>query len=338
MQLIIKAMNFQDIPIIFEILEAENLKPLSAHEGDKLTCVDSNGNKYFMKDCRGIEGKVFETVFPLIRQQNLQFRRLQLPEHRNIVSRQITEDGVQKQRDFIFINHYTGTTFNSSWNETSPVGYGGRGINISMAEKVVGLLEDFSLIDTALLNTFSLPTFSFTDWKSKNLPLKADNLIKANIVTQDQIDQATSILSSSTLFQSSNMIFTNGDFYPRNFIELPAGKIVVIDWEGREDYKATVTIDNIPQTFTSQRNALINYLENHAAFFFVHMWGNYSVQKDFIKKVTQKFNLSVENLQAAIIIKSLEQALAFGGSFLALRQAEIFVNALGINYIRDLLS
>ena len=67
------------------------------------------------------------------------------------------------------------------------------------------------------------------------------------------------------------------------------------------------------------------------------MWGNYPVQRRFLKQVKQKFNLTPENLQVAILIKSLEQSLAFGGGYLAIRQAEIFVNALEIGFIKDLI-
>jgi len=332
-------MTFQDIPTIFEILNKENLKPVPVLlEGDKIVCEDANGNKFLMKDCRGIERKVFESVLPAIEGQNLSFNTLQLPKHRNIVSVQITENGAQKQRDFIFINYYEGITFNSTWNETSPEGYGGRGIGNGIAEKAINLLENFSLVDVTSLSTFGLPTFDLANWKSQNLPLKAENLIKRGVVNKAQVDKAISILSSPSLFQNSPMIITNGDFYPRNFIELKSGKIVVIDWEGREDYHASIEINGSVQNFTSQRNALINYIENHAAFFFVHMWGNYPVQREFMKKVTTKFHLSPKNLQASIIIKSLEQSLAFGGGYLAVREAELFVNALEIDFINDLIA
>lgn len=56
-----------------------------------------------------------------------------------------------------------------------------------------------------------------------------------------------------------------------------------------------------------------------------------------IEKLISKFNLKLGDLQAALIIKSLEQAYAFKEGFLAVRQAEIFVNSIDKNYLEDFL-
>lgn len=330
-------MNFQDIPLIFEILTAENLQPILSHpEGGRIVCVDNAGNSYFMKDCRGIEEKMFNKIFPIIRAQNLTFSTLQLPDFKNIVSKTITQNGHQNKRDFIFINFYPGTTFNESWNEGSPHGYGGRGMDISFADKTLKLIEDFALIDLVPLSPFNLCTFNFSTWMNDIFPLLSTCLIQHQSLTQDHISKAAAILSSATLFNQSQIVLTNGDFYPRNFIELTSGKIAVVDWEGRE--KERIRVNGGTQSFDSQRNAFINYIENHAAFFFVHMWGNHAIQKRFIKSVAQTFNLSPENLQAAILIKSLEQSATWAGSSLSQRQSEIFVHALDVNYINDLIT
>ncbi|HWY80070.1 MAG TPA: hypothetical protein VNW29_06970 [Candidatus Sulfotelmatobacter sp.] len=326
-------MTFQDIPLLFEILTSENLTPVSSHpEGDRIVCEDASGNKFFMKDCRGIEEKMFNQVFPAIRSQNLNFTILELPDFKNVVSRTIQPG---QQRDFIFVNYYDGTTFNESWNETHPHGYGGRALDISFAEKVLKIVQDFSLINLTTLAPFNLPTFDFSVWKNDIFPLLSANLIQNGSLTQDHINKADTILSSANIFQHSQTILTNGDFYPRNFIELSSGKIVVIDWEGRG--REHIRLNGGTHAFASQRNAFLNYIENHAAFFFVHMWGNHAVQKKFMTDITQAFNLTADDIQAAILIKSLEQGAAFGGGFLSHREAEIFVHALELDYINDFI-
>ena len=55
------------------------------------------------------------------------------------------------------------------------------------------------------------------------------------------------------------MIMNNGDFYPRNLIVRPDGRIVIIDWETYNIHSPFHTID---------------HPENVAAVFYTHMWGN----------------------------------------------------------------
>lgn len=328
--------NF-NLPLIFEVLNKENLKPISPEiGGGKIVCEDIGGNQFLMKNCGHTEKIIFTNVLPAIRQQNLPFRRLQLPELRNIVSKKFQQNNIQKDQDFIFLKYYDETRFNDKWNEISALGYGGRGLDISVAEKIVDLIADFSLIDVPSLSIFNLPTFDYAIWKKQNLPYIANILIGRSIIDQSHIDKALSIFSFPNLFQHSKMILTNGDFYPRNLIELPDGKIAIIDWESRQDYEFEITTNGTVQNLVDQRNVPINYLENHLAFFFIHMWGNYAFQRHLIKSATKKFNLSSEDLQSAILIKSIEQALIWPDD-LSRRQAEIFVNALETNFIKDLM-
>ncbi len=329
-------MNLQDVPVLFDLLNSEDLKPISTHsEGDKIICEDKDGKMYFLKDCNGIEGYMFKTIFPRIKHQKLHFTRLVLPDFKKIVTTYIQEDNTYQEKKLIFLNYYDGITFNNKWDETKPEGYGGRGISISMADKVIELLKDFSMIDLDSSLTFKLSKFNFSKWKKNNFLLLSTSLIQQGFLTPDHVKKARAILFSSKLFKNSSIILTNGDLYPRNFIELANNKIVVVDWEGRR--KELIFLNGKYQYFESQRNAFINYLENHAAFFFIHMWGNYLVQKKFMKKLSQKLHLNALNIQAAILIKSLEQAVAFKGGPLTYRQTEIFVNALDIQFINDFL-
>ncbi|HHT9139016.1 MAG TPA: hypothetical protein ACFYEK_17450 [Candidatus Wunengus sp. YC60] len=325
-------MNFQQIPELFHILTTEGLTPIQVN-GENFVCKDSSGNEYLMKECRGMEEHLYTVVFPAITQQGVAFDVLELPRLYKIVTGTING----RHQKFILINFYRGTHFNDAWNEVSSVGYGGRGVNPDLSDKVIKLLTDFKKINVAQLTPLHLLTFNLDDWKTKNFPLIGQNLIQNGVITQEQFQQAQSIILKPSTFRGSDMVLTNGDFYPRNFIELPTEKIVVIDWEGRTDYEAQFTANGVTGTFKGQRNALVNYLENHLAFFFVHMWGNYPVQRKILKSAAQKFHINKENIQVAIIIKSLEQALAFNNGFLAIRQAETFVNALNMDYVDDLL-
>lgn len=314
------------LPIVTEILTQEKMYPVSSEIGGKIICADDAGCQFLMKRCSPTEKEIFTTILPAIKGQNLQFSTLELPEFRNIVSRNIQAENreSEKTEDFIFMKHYDGKQFNNAWDEISSIGYGGRGIMPDFSKKIVNLISDFNLINTKSLAASNLSTFKLNDWRDINLPFIAEVLTKRGIVNQDQINSALKILNVPGLFTSSRMVLTNGDFYPRNLIELPEGKIVVVDWEGRKDYAG------------DQRNVFVNYIENHVAFFFIHMWGNYSFQRCLIKEASQKFSIRAEDLQAAVLMKSFEQCLIWPDD-LARRQAETFVNALDINFIKDLV-
>ena len=92
-------------------------------------------------------------------------------------------------------------------------------------------------------------------------------------------------------FQFTHRIFNNGDFYPRNLIKF-ADRMVLIDWEYRPGY----------------RNSYVDYLVNVAAFAFVHMWSNSPWQKEFVRRVREKFDIEPDDFRSAVLIKSFEQA------------------------------
>ena len=55
------------------------------------------------------------------------------------------------------------------------------------------------------------------------------------LVEQETLDEAYRLFSSKEARRYEGSMFTNGDFYPRNFIFLPHGKIAVVDWVGGID-------------------------------------------------------------------------------------------------------
>lgn len=329
-------MNLQDTPVVFKILNVKKLTLESVIEGDKFVCTDEKGQRYVLKENRGVEDVFYEKIFPLIERMNLNFGTLQLPESLDIVHE--SDASGQVIRKFIIIRHYDGKSFNSVWNEVSGEGYGGRSIEPQFANKIVGVLDDFSKIDTDKLKPFDLLTFNFDVWKNVNFSTHlGPTFISKGIITQSQFDKFLSFVSQQDIFKNSKMILTNGDFYPRNFIELDSGKVVIIDWEGRVDVQIDANTPQGSQKFPGQRNALLNYLGNHLAFIFVHMYGNKKFQKILIKNAFDKFNLDKRDFQVGVIIKALEQCWAFGGNALGQRQIEIALEALEDDFVDTFL-
>lgn len=293
------------------------------------------------KECRGVEDLIFTKVFPKIQSLNLEFNTLELPNHKKIIKKIVGEEPNQQELKYILINFYDGKSYNKSWHEYSPESLGGRGVKKDFATKSVELIKDFSLIDIKQLSEFNLLTFDLESWRSKNLPLMEQGLLQKKVLSEKQVEKIRYVLNSGEIFSNSKKILTNGDFYPRNFIKLSSGKIVVVDWEGRIDYEQSVQSKEINQTFRGLRNAFINYVENHVAFLYVHMWGNYLYRRKFLKRAAETFQLSASNLQAAIVIKAMEQSYLWKDiqlSHLAIDQAQILVDALDISYVEDMIS
>jgi hypothetical protein len=89
------------------------------------------------------------------------------------------------------------------------------------------------------------------------------------------------------------MIVNNGDFYPRNLIVLPAGRIVIVDWETYNPNSPFHTID---------------HPENVAAVFYAHMWGNPAWQAAYRGALSQRFGFSETSFAKGVVIGALELA------------------------------
>lgn len=316
-------MEFSDFPTTHRLLIDEGMTPIEVIDMDKLVCTHKkSGLKFVAKEVRGIERKIYSEVFPAIKSQDLVFETLQLPECHKIIEKKFNN----KTLSYIFIKYYEGINYNLKWDESLPKGYGGRGVEQTMVDKSIEILKDFSKIDIRKLSQYNIPIFNYEKWVTDIFPTITQELIEANVLTSNQVKRIGKLLHQFDNFKNSQLIFTNGDFYPRNFVQLQDGKVVVLDWEVRID-----------QPF---RNAPINYLENHLAFLYVHMWGNQKFQRELLKVAHNTFDLSDRNLQVAIIIKSLEQAKLWlpyleSGSHLTLNQIQLLFNSLDNQYLNE---
>lgn len=322
-------MNFDQFPLIHQVLNEQFMTPLKVIGHNMIICKDTEDKKYLMKTIRGLEDKIFTEVFPQISKQNPVFKTLLIPNQLKSISTTLG----QKKYKYIFIEYYDGEKYNDIWDESSPQGLGGRGINISLAKKIVDILSDFSKIDLKLLNNLNLPDFDLQIWLDKIFPIISRRLTRSRVLTDNHVEKAFGILSNPDLFKYSRKIITNGDFYPRNFITLKNDKVVIIDWEARKDE----VFKGVP----GMRNSLINFTENHLTFLYVHMWANQSFQNQILHDAIRKFKIKKVDLQASLLVKSLEQSHLWlynleQSSHLTLSQAQIFIDALDQDFIDNI--
>jgi len=89
------------------------------------------------------------------------------------------------------------------------------------------------------------------------------------------------------------MIMNNSDFYPRNLIVQSSGRIVIIDWETYNPNSPFRTVD---------------HLENVAAVFHAHVWGNPAWQATYCNALSERFGYSTTSFAKGVVIAALELA------------------------------
>lgn len=102
-------MDLQQTPLIFKILNQRNLILNSIVEGDKFLCADSKGQQFLLKECRGIEAKIYQDVFPAISKMGINFKVLELPQCLDVIT-EIDSTG-QNPQTFIILKFYNGKSF-----------------------------------------------------------------------------------------------------------------------------------------------------------------------------------------------------------------------------------
>ena len=237
---------------------------------------------------------------PELQAYNEQFSRLVLP----------TMLG-QSQRDrTLTLPYYEGQAFNDAWD----IEDGGSMMDLELAYIMPELIEDLSHIDTSLITRDErLSRFPNLTFDHKSAQEYFSGIVAGfadeGILSPSQLARAEVLLAHE---QKTELIFSNGDFYPRNLILQADGKVVLIDWEVWNDHSPFFVVD---------------HPENVAAVQYVHMWGNPQWQKVYREELDKRFSFSSESFDKGILMKALtlvfffrrHQAL-FDGQVTILRQ------------------
>ena len=173
------------------------------------------------------------------------------------------------------VKFYDGETFNKRWTEEN----GGLGVGLDLAELIPAVIADLATIDikhfTENKALASEERLAFDYQTSLDYYSEiARRLRSLGLIEDHELDQINTILAYR---QTSEMIVNNGDFYPRNFVKQPSGKLVIIDWD----------------TWNQDGNSpfyMVDHPENVAATIYVHMWGNQPWQIAFLDALLNRFD------------------------------------------------
>ena len=208
------------------------------------------------------------------------FERLVIPEY--------VSDGHFGDLDWVLTRYIKGEPLLFEWSEKSYKTdiLGGRKIDLKVAKYAVDVLRDLRLVDMESIPDF-VRRFSFDKWLD-DFRAQSRELVERRICGQDIIDRALEHLQSQATGRYEGNMFTNGDFYPRNFIMLPKGRIAVADWVGGVD----------PWEFVAMKA-------------WIMMWGNPDWQIAFVRELKKHFPIDVTEMQVGILVKCHDQIYAW---------------------------
>jgi Phosphotransferase enzyme family len=236
---------------------------------------------------------------------NAQFTRLLLPAA-------ITIDPARR---LLVLPHYDGEDLATRWDETD----GGARLGPGLADAITAILADLACIDTACVTTdpvlSAIPGLIFDhDAALARSAGIARQLTRAGLLTREDCARAERLLACQ---QDTPMLVNNGDFYPRNLIVQPTGRIVIIDWETCNPNSPFHTVD---------------HPENVAAVFYAHMWGNPAWQTAYRNVLHQRFGFSPVSFAKGVVIAALELASMW------LNDTDLHLAAIQASLITSVLS
>jgi Phosphotransferase enzyme family len=194
-------------------------------------------------------------------------------------------------RGLLVLPRYDGDDLAGRWSETD----GGALLPAALAGAIAAILADLAGIDTApvtgdpVLSAIGGLVFDHAAAVTRSAGI-ARRLTRAGLLSGEDCARAEQLLAHR---QHTPMIVNNGDFYPRNLIIRPGGRIVIVDWETWNPGSPFHTID---------------HPENVAAVFYVHMWGNPAWQAAYRAALSARFAFSPTSFAKGVVIAALELA------------------------------
>lgn len=191
--------------------------------------------------------------------------------------------------DFVLFKQYDGEHFAWSEYDDQPKILGGSAIPVSSAGSIAMMIFDLTLVPVLKFSK-KVPTRNYPE-RVRQLSEEASAAIDKGLITRTAVDaRVQEWLAFFDQKKPTLYCIQNGDFYPRNFLQL-AESIVLLDWE----------------------SALISSVEEVIAYEHVLMWGNPAWQERFLKEARSLIDVNEEWLEQMIRFCALKQLSFWAG-------------------------
>ncbi|MFH2062737.1 MAG: hypothetical protein ABIJ46_01125 [bacterium] len=254
------------------------------------------------------EMRIMREVLPTLDREA--FSRLVVPE--------LLGSGEHDGLHWLETQYIAGRPLIHEWSELNhkPEVLGGKGLDPDVASLSIDVLRDLRQVDIGTLPEF-VRRFDFGQW-FEEFGRRASDLVRLGWLAQPDVDAAAALFVQAPVERYQGSMFTNGDFYPRNFILLPEGRVAVVDWVGGVD----------PWEFVAVHAWLM-------------MWGNPDWQARYVAAIREHFPVDLGALQVGLLVRSFEMLWRWKddpevdvGSARA-QMAESFRHSLDPEYVRQ---
>ena len=163
------------------------------------------------------------------------------------------------------------------------------GLPLDRVEKVVDLLEDLAAIDAAQFLTSGIPRRdrSFLQEQIRREVAQAE---KRGLLSPTEIERIWRLVQPILACTDAGpWRLSNHDFYFRNFLEMPDGRVALLDWE-----VARISCFEI---------------EHCASYLWMLLWNHPEWRGEFLGQTKQRLRIDREKFWAALIVNSLHQAM-----------------------------
>ncbi|MCS7306728.1 MAG: aminoglycoside phosphotransferase family protein, partial [Thermoguttaceae bacterium] len=258
-------------------LSRQGYKPVEALSWGKAYRVEKGGRQFVFKRLTAQGLKIWQEI--LCKLQGA-FRRLVIPE--------AVAFGEDKWLGCWVLRRWLeGQPMCADWSEL--VEPGGVCLPMDRVEKVVDLLEDLARIDPSLFLTTHLPRRD-QRFLQKQISQETAQAEQQGLLSLAEIGRiwylVEPILSCA---ETGPWRLSNHDFYFRNFLELPDGRVALLDWE-----VARVSSFEI---------------EHCTSYLWMLLWNHPQWRQEFLKQVKQRLGIDRQKFRAALLVNALHQAM-----------------------------
>jgi len=208
------------------------------------------------------------------------FRRLVIPEA-------VTWGQDKEIGSWILRRWLDGKPMCPDWSELPRAG--GMRLAPDGVEKVVDLLEDLAAIDAAPFLRTGVPRRdrSFLQEQIRREVAQAE---KRGLLSPAEIDRIWCLVQPILACADTGpWRLSNHDFYFRNFLEMPDGRVALLDWE-----VARISCFEI---------------EHCVSYLWMLLWNQPEWRAEFLGQTKQRLRIDREKFRAALIVNSLHQAM-----------------------------